>query len=64
MLNCSECKYAVKVAVHEYECTADQYDIDNKTCFVPRGLDDSDETAFRDINRISTNMDFISELLK
>lgn len=64
MLNCSECKYAVKVAEHEYECTADQYDIDNKTCFVPRGLDDVDERAFRDINRISANADFMSELLK
>lgn len=64
MLNCSECKYAVKVAGHEYECTADQYDIDNKTCFVPRGLDDADERAFRDINHISANMDFMSELLK
>lgn len=64
MQNCSVCKHAVKVSEHEYVCTADQYDIDNKTCFVPRGLDDSDETAFRDINRISANMDLMSELLK
>lgn len=64
MLNCSECKYADKIAEREYVCTSDQYDIDNKTCFVPRGLDDADKTAFRDINRISANMDFMSELLK
>lgn len=64
MQNCSKCKYAVKVAAHEYICTADQYDIDNKTCFVPLGLSDADETAFRDINRVSANMDFLSELLK
>lgn len=36
MKNCIDCKFAVKVADHEYECTADQYDIDEKTCFVPR----------------------------
>ncbi len=64
MLNCYECKYADKITECEYVCTADQYDIDNKTCFVPRGLDDADEAAFRDINRISANMDFMSELLK
>lgn len=63
MLNCSECKYAVKVAEHEYECTADQYDIDNKTCFVPRGISNEDETAFKDINRISRNAEMLSELL-
>lgn len=39
MKNCIDCKFAVKVAEHEYECTADQYDIDNKTCFVPRDDD-------------------------
>jgi hypothetical protein len=64
MLNCSDCKHAVKIDEREYECAADQYDIDNKTCYVPRGLDDADETAFRDINRISANADFMSELLK
>lgn len=64
MMNCSDCKYATQTAEHEYECQADQYDIDEKTCFVPRGLDEADETAFRDINRISENMDFMSELLK
>lgn len=63
MLNCSKCKHAVKVAEHEFECTADQYDIDNKTCFVPQNLSDADETAFRDINRISVNADMMSELL-
>ena len=64
MQNCADCKFATQIAEHEYECTADQYDIDNKTCYIPRGLDDADETAFRDINRISENMDFMSELLK
>ena len=64
MQNCADCKFATQIAEHEYVCNADQYDIDNKTCFVPRGLDDLDETTFRDINRISANMDFMSELLK
>lgn len=64
MQNCADCKLATQIAEHEYECTADQYDIDNKTCYIPRGLDDADETAFLDINRISENMDFMSELLK
>lgn len=64
MLNRSDCKHADKIAEREYKYTADQYDIDNKTCFVPRGLDDADERAFRDINHISANMDFMSELLK
>lgn len=64
MQNCSYCEHARQIAEHEYECTASQYDIDNKTCFVPRDLDDADERAFRDINRISANMDFMSELLK
>lgn len=36
MKNCTDCKLAVKVADHEYECTADQYDIDEKTCFIPK----------------------------
>ena len=64
MKNCADCKFATQIAGHEFECDADQYDIDNKTCFIPRGLDEADETAFRDINRISENMDFMSELLK
>ena len=64
MQNCADCKFATQIAEHEFECDADQYDIDNKTCFIPRGLDDANETAIRDINRISENMDFMSELLK
>lgn len=64
MQNCADCKFATQIAEHEFECDADQYDIDNKTCFIPRGLDEADETAFRDINRISEAMDFMSELLK
>lgn len=36
MKNRTDCNLAVKVAEHEYECIADQYDIDEKTCFVPR----------------------------
>ena len=64
MQNCADCKFATQIDEHEFECDADQYDIDNKTCYMPRGLDDADEMAFRDINRISENMDFMSELLK
>ena len=63
MQNCSICKHAVKVSEHEYVCTADQYDIDNKTCFVPRGISNADEMAFKDINRISRNAEMLSELL-
>lgn len=36
MQNCSVCKHAVKVSEHEYVCTAEQYDIDGKTCFKPK----------------------------
>lgn len=63
MTVCASCKHAVKTAEHEYVCNADQYDIDNKTCFVPRDISNSDETAFKDINRISRNAEMLSELL-
>ena len=46
MQNCADCKFATQIAEYEFECDADQYDIDNKTCFIPRGLDKADETAF------------------
>lgn len=64
MQNCADCKFATQIAEHEFECDADQYDIDNKTCYVPRDLGDADETAFLEINRISANMDLMNELLK
>lgn len=63
MRNCADCKFATQIAEHEFECNADQYDIDNKTCFVPHGIGDADETAFKDINRILANMDMLTELL-
>ena len=47
MRNCADCKFATQIAEHEFECNADQYDIDNKTCFVPHGIGDADETAFK-----------------
>jgi len=59
MMNCSDCKYAIQTADHEYECQADQYDIDEKMCFVPRGVDDDN---FKPINRIVRNADFLSKL--
>lgn len=58
--NCKDCKYAVQVAEHEFECNADQYDIDEKTCFVPRGVADE---YFKPINRIARNSDVMSTLL-
>lgn len=63
MQNCADCKFATQIAEHEFECDADQYDIDNKTCYVPRGISNADETAFKDINRISRNSEMLSELL-
>lgn len=63
MTDCTACKYAIKTAEHEYVCTADQYDIDNKTCFVPQGLDDAQIEAFMAVNKIAANSDMLSELL-
>lgn len=63
MTVCASCKHAVKTAEHEYVCNADQYDIDNKTCFVPKGLDDVETEAFLSINKISANADMLSGLL-
>lgn len=63
MQNCADCKFATRIAEHEFECNADQYDIDNKTCFVPHGISNADETAFKDINRISRNTEMLSKLL-
>lgn len=60
MQNCSDCKFATQIAEHEYECQADQYDIDEKTCFVPRGIDDDD---FKPINRIARNSELLGEIL-
>lgn len=35
--NCKDCKKAIPGEnPHEWECTAEEYDIDNKTCFEPR----------------------------
>lgn len=34
--DCVNCKHAHKVAEHEWECDAENYDIKNLTCFVPR----------------------------
>ena len=40
--NCSNCVHAHKVDDITYECDAEVYDIDHKTCFIPRGdTDDS-----------------------
>lgn len=63
MKNCSDCKCAKQLAEHEYKCAAEQYDIDNKTCFVPREVDDADVTAFKAVNRIARNSEQLSELL-
>lgn len=63
MKNCSDCKYAKQIIEHEYECTAEQYDIDDKTCYVPREVDDADVTAFKAVNRIARNSEQLSELL-
>lgn len=38
--DCCECIHAHRIAEHEWECDAEVYDIDNKTCFIPK-----DETA-------------------
>lgn len=63
MKNCSDCKYARQISEHEYECEAEQYDIDNKTCYVPMAVDDADATAFRIVNRIARNSEQLSEIL-
>lgn len=34
--SCVDCAHAHKVAEHEWECDAEQFDIKEKTCFVPR----------------------------
>ena len=36
--DCKDCKKAIPHgnSGHEWECTAEEYDIDNKTCFEPR----------------------------
>ena len=34
--DCTQCKYAVQIAEHEWECTAEEYDIDEKSCFKPK----------------------------
>lgn len=34
--DCKNCAHAHKIAEHEYECDAQEYDIDNLTCFVQR----------------------------
>ena len=37
MKDCKDCKKAIPGEnPHEWECTAEEYDIDNKTCFQPR----------------------------
>lgn len=37
MKDCKDCKNAIPGEnPHEWECTAEEYDIDNKTCFVPK----------------------------
>ena len=64
MINCSDCKRAKRIGEQEYERLADQYDIDNKTCYVPRCVSDEDEAAFRDIHRIAVNSDFMNNLMK
>lgn len=33
---CSNCNHAHKVDDITYECDAETYDIDSKTCFVPK----------------------------
>lgn len=64
MKSCRDCKYATQITEREYECNADQYDIDNKTCFAPRNLPDADIEAFKAVNRISRNSDEMSELME
>ena len=34
--DCVKCKHAHKVAEHEWECDAKEYDIKNLSCFEPR----------------------------
>lgn len=33
---CHECKYATQIDEHEWECSAEEYDIDSKNCFLKR----------------------------
>lgn len=35
-IDCKNCAHAHKIGEHEWECDAQEYDIDNLTCFVPR----------------------------
>jgi len=63
MINCKDCKYAIIVEEHEYECTAEQYDIDDKSCYVPRTVDEAYCDAFKAVNKISRNSEQMGELL-
>ena len=43
--DCKDCKKAIPHgdSGHEWECTAKEYDLNNKTCFEPRGSEALDE---------------------
>lgn len=41
---CSECNHAHRIDDITYECDAVEYDIDNKTCFVPKEAESTDPT--------------------
>lgn len=44
MKDCKDCKKAIPGEnPHEWECTAEEYDIDNKTCFQPKDSEALDE---------------------
>ena len=34
--DCANCIHTTMIADHEWECTAEQYDIDGKMCFEPK----------------------------
>ena len=41
---CSACIHAHRIDDITYECDAEEYDIDNKTCFVPKAEESPDQT--------------------
>ena len=37
--NCRDCYYATKINTRTYRCRRKKYDVEKKTCFVPRKED-------------------------
>ena len=40
--DCTKCIHAIKLAEHEWECDAEDYDLKHFTCFIPK--DESNKT--------------------